>query len=117
MSRDKTSKKSTVPGRGPEKPRGLAAASAAMREAAREVEAEERSTEAARPKPKKQKVSTREGKKGLVLYVSPEVTVALRKLALDQRSDVQRMGHLALQLLFKSFGKSLPGGGDASARH
>lgn len=58
--------------------------------------------------PKRQRASTRVGKKGLVLYVAPEVTVALRRLALDQNSDVQQMGLKALQLLFTHYGATLP---------
>jgi hypothetical protein len=60
----------------------------------------------ANPKPKPK---TREGKKGLVLYVPPEVTLALRKLALENGSDVQRMGWRALELLFAAYGRPLPG--------
>ena len=85
--------------------RGLAAASAAMEEVAR-LEVIEVPTSGA--KSKKSKPKTRDGKKGLVLYVPPEVTLALRKLALQNNSDVQRMGWRALELLFAECNAHLP---------
>lgn len=101
--------------------RGLAAASRAMGKAARDdAAAAERpkllrgpnrtDTAASKPKP-----ATRQGKKGLVLYVDPEVTLALRLLALEHKSDVQKMGRQALELLFAEYGKALPGGTTASS--
>lgn len=52
-----------------------------------------------KPKPR-----TRRDKKGLVLYVDPEVTVALRRLSLDTGSSVQALGIAALNLLFQHHG-------------
>jgi hypothetical protein len=56
----------------------------------------------ARPKPKPK---TRRNKKGLVLYVDPAVTVALRRLALDTGTSVQSLGMTALNLLFAQHGQ------------
>jgi hypothetical protein len=109
MSRDRKPKPASKPQQSSKKQRGLARASAAMDEAAREEEAAQARSKPRKDKAKKPKPSTRAGKKGLVLYVQPEVTLALRKLALDNNSDVQRMGRRALELLFASYGKSLPG--------
>ena len=92
------------------KRRGLATASAAMREAAKEEAAAETHSKARRSKAKKPKPRTRAGKKGLVLYIQPEVSLALRRLALDHNSDVQQMGRRALELLFAEYGRSLPTG-------
>lgn len=57
--------------------------------------------EAAAAKAPKPKPKTRQGKRGLVLYVDPKVTVALRKLALDEGKSVQQLGMDALTLLFE----------------
>ncbi len=94
------------------RPRGLSTASAAMEEAARAeaADTQPRKAAAAKPKPK-----TRAGKKGLVLYVLPEVTLALRKLALEHGSDVQKMGCRALELLFAEYKIPLPGATKAPA--
>ena len=108
-----------APARGARKQRGLATASSAMGEAARQEEAQQaksrprkaKAAKAAKPQP-----STRVGKKGLVLYVKPEITLALRKLALDNNSNVQRMGHRALELLFAEYGKPLPGAGAEASK-
>jgi hypothetical protein len=53
-----------------------------------------------KPKPK-----TRRDKKGLVLYVEPAVTVALRRLSLDTGASVQALGMMALNLLFRQHGQ------------
>jgi hypothetical protein len=98
-----------APARGSRKRRGLATASSAMGEAAREEEAQQAKSRPRKAKAAKPQPSTRVGKKGLVLYVKPEITLALRRLALDNNSDVQRMGHRALELLFAEYGKPLPG--------
>ncbi len=58
---------------------------------------------------KKPKASTRVGKKGLVLYVDPEVTKALRRLAALNNTDQQTLGLRGLELLFKEHGMRLPG--------
>jgi hypothetical protein len=55
-----------------------------------------------RPKPKPK---TRRDKKGLVLYVDPAVTVALRRLSLDTGASVQALGMIALNLLFTEHGQ------------
>jgi hypothetical protein len=55
-----------------------------------------------RPKPKPK---TRRDKKGLVLYVDPAVTVALRRLSLDTGASVQDLGMIALNLLFREHGQ------------
>ena len=109
----KRSKQASVaPARGASKGGGLAAAAAAMKEAARDedLHVPRRKSKAAK-KPK-----TRAGKKGLVLYVLPEVTVALRKLALENGSDVQSMGWRALELLFAEYKTALPGAQKVSAK-
>jgi hypothetical protein len=49
---------------------------------------------------------TRRNKKGLLLYVEPAVTIALRRLALDTGASVQTLGMAALNLLFKEHGRS-----------
>ena len=109
MSKDRKSSSSHASSRKQKKRGGLASASAAMGEAAREEAAEEKRSRTGRAKAKKTKPGTRVGKKGLVLYVHPEVPLALRKLALDNNTDVQQMGRRALELLFAEYGKSLPG--------
>ena len=58
---------------------------------------------------KKPKASTRVGKKGLVLYVDPEVTKALRRLAALNNTDQQTLGLRGLELLFQEHGLRLPG--------
>lgn len=69
-------------------------------------------TKAQKPKP-----ATRAGRKGLVLYVKPEVLHSLRRLALDAGSDTQKLGHEALALLFQKYDILLPAGAlDAPAR-
>lgn len=101
---------------GVEAGRSLAAASAAMSAAARQ-EAGGDGADAVRRTPRRGTPKSRIGKKGLVIYVLPEVTLALRKLALDANSDVQRLGHRALELLFAEHGRRLPGAaGAASAK-
>jgi hypothetical protein len=52
-------------------------------------------------RPKTAKPRTRQDKKGLVLYVDPAVTVALRRLSLDTGVSVQALGMAALNLLFQ----------------
>lgn len=107
-ARDKPAPRAKAPARPPraKAPGGLAAASAAMGEVAL---SEVHNVSAAKSKPQSAKPKSREGKKGLVLYVPPEVTLALRKLALEHNSDVQRMGWQALELLFAEYGAALPG--------
>lgn len=55
-------------------------------------------------KPQKTQPATRRNKKGLVLYVDPEVGLALRRLALDTGETVQSLGLRALALLFERHG-------------
>jgi hypothetical protein len=83
----------------------LSTAAAAMVAAAEAQELTQKSQ--GRP-PTKPKPRTREGKKGLVLYVEPEITVAIRQLALAQGTDVQSLGREALTLLFATYGTPLP---------
>lgn len=64
---------------------------------------------------RKPKASTRVGKKGLVLYVDPDVTVALRRLAALNNTDQQTLGLRALELLFQEHGMRLPGVGGKAA--
>ena len=113
MSKSKPLKASSSRSAVPAPARGLAAASAAMEEVARVevVEPPKPKGKAKKPKPK-----TRDGKKGLVLYVPPEVTLALRKLALQNDSDVQRMGWRALELLFAEYKAHLPNGKSPTAK-
>ncbi len=86
---------------------GLAQAALRMAAAGREEEQRARDRNprpAAKPKPR-----TRQGKKGLVLYVEPEMTVAIRQLALANGTDVQALGRRALELLFADYRTPLPG--------
>lgn len=55
---------------------------------------------AAKPAP-----ASRRNKKGLVLYVDPAVTVALRRLSLDTGTSVQALGMAALNMLFVAHGQ------------
>jgi hypothetical protein len=93
---------------------GLAAVALAMREAARQDDGGQAEpgpsprTPRGTPRGKKAKPATRLGKKGLVLYVEPEVTLALRQLALAHNTDVQTMGREALALLFARYERALP---------
>jgi hypothetical protein len=65
----------------------------------------------------KSKPTTRAGRKGFVLYVKPEVLLALRRLAFDLGLDPQKLGHQALTLLFREHNISLPEGAlDAPAK-
>lgn len=50
-------------------------------------------------------VATRRNKKGLVLYVDPAISIALRRLALDTGESVQELGLNALNLLFAAHGR------------
>jgi hypothetical protein len=95
-------------GRAQRRQRGLASASSAMGEAARDEDARQPRSRTGKGKPQP---STRVGKKGLVLYVLPEITRALRKLAAENDTDVQSMGRRALELLFAEYGRPLPGAG------
>jgi hypothetical protein len=106
MSRDRTG--STPAASRREKPRGgLASASAAMAQAASE-HISDVAPPAGKAKSATPKAATRVGKKGLVLYVHPEVSLELRRLAIDTGSDVQRLGLRALELLFAEHGRSMP---------
>lgn len=58
------------------------------------------SQDATRPRTKP-KAASRRNKKGLVLYVDPAVTIALRRLALDTGQSVQALGMTALNMLFE----------------
>ena len=109
----KSKQSANAPARGSAKAGGLAAAAAAMRQAAQD---EDMTPPRRRAKPAKSKPKTRAGKKGLVLYVLPEVTVALRKLAVENDSDVQSMGRRALELLFAEFKTPLPGASKAPVK-
>ncbi|MBL8564496.1 MAG: hypothetical protein JNM89_02125 [Hyphomicrobiaceae bacterium] len=95
------------------KPRNLVHASVAMGQAADEEDARHPKAKSTTSKPKKPK--TREGKKGLVLYIEPEGVLALRRLALDNDSDVQRMGRRALELLFAEYGRAFPASTEPAA--
>ena len=59
---------------------------------------------AAGKKAKKPPAATRLNKKGLIFYVDPKVTRALRRLALDTERSVQELGMTALNMLFRSHG-------------
>ena len=62
---------------------------------------EERRFRARRARP-----SSREGKKGVLIYVSPGLSRELRQLALDEDSTVQALGHEALDSLLVQRGRS-----------
>ena len=87
--------------------RRLASASAAMAEAA-QAEALEAAA-ANSGKPGQPKVSTREGKRGLVLYVAPEMLKDIRKLAIENDMDVQGIGRRAIELLYEAYNRPMPG--------
>lgn len=61
-------------------------------------------THEASARPAKKLPATRRNKKGLVLYVAPEVSRALRRLSLDTGESVQSLGLRALDLLFAQHG-------------
>lgn len=88
---------------------GLAASAAAINEVISEAgnASPRKPARASRSQPKP-KAKTREGKKGLVIYVDPEVTRALRKLAANHDTDQQTLALRGLELLFEEFGMTLP---------
>lgn len=57
---------------------------------------------------KRAKPRTRQDKKGHVVYVAPEVTKALKRLALDHDTTVNELGRIALSLLFTHYGLERP---------
>src|SRR4051812_38278311 len=59
-------------------------------------------------KPRRPKASTRADKKGIVLYVEPQVSKALRRLAIDRETSVQKLGLEALRLLLDRYAVDLP---------
>ena len=81
--------------------RNFAAATLAMGEAQNDLVTQAKAEPAT--KPKKPKARTREGKKGLVLYLEPVMLLELRTLAARHGTDVQSLGLEALGLLFARY--------------
>ena len=44
---------------------------------------------------------SREGKRGVVIYVDPQMLRALKQLALDRDTSLQVLGHAALEALLR----------------
>jgi hypothetical protein len=53
--------------------------------------------------------ATRVGRKGIVIYVEPEMGAAIRRLAGDLNTSVQKLGEMAFDLLFEKFEEPSPG--------
>ena len=53
--------------------------------------------------------ATRAGRKGIVIYVEPEVADAIRRLAAEFNTTVQALGVTAFELLLDKFGEPRPG--------
>jgi len=88
---------------------GLAAPAVAINEVISEAGAgSKRASRSKSQSPPKPRPKTREGKKGLVIYVDPEVTKALRKLAANHDTDQQTLALRGLELLFEEYGMTLP---------
>jgi hypothetical protein len=49
------------------------------------------------------------GRKGIVIYVEPEMGAAIRRLAGDLNTSVQKLGEMAFDLLFEKFEEPRPG--------
>jgi hypothetical protein len=48
---------------------------------------------------------SRHGKKGIVIYVAPEVAKQLRQMALDRGTSLQALGEEAINGLFQKYGE------------
>jgi hypothetical protein len=53
--------------------------------------------------------ATREGRRGIVIYVDQDVADAIRRLAAEFNTTVQALGVTAFELLFDKFGEPRPG--------
>jgi hypothetical protein len=53
--------------------------------------------------------ATRAGRKGIVIYVEPEVADAIRRLAAEFNTTVQALGVTAFELLLDKLGEPRPG--------
>jgi hypothetical protein len=53
--------------------------------------------------------ATREGRKGIVIYVDQEVAAAIRRLASELNTTVQNLGTTAFDLLLEKFGEPRAG--------
>jgi hypothetical protein len=53
--------------------------------------------------------ATRAGRKGIVIYVDPDVADAIRRLAGEFNTTVQALGTTAFELLLDKFGEPRPG--------
>lgn len=53
--------------------------------------------------------ATRAGRKGIVIYVEPDMADAIRRLAAEFNTTVQALGVTAFELLFDKFGEPRPG--------
>jgi hypothetical protein len=53
--------------------------------------------------------ATRAGRKGIVIYVEPDVADAIRRLAAEFNTTVQALGTTAFELLLDKFGEPRPG--------
>jgi hypothetical protein len=52
--------------------------------------------------------TTRTGRKGIVIYVEPDVAAAIRRLAADYDTTVQALGETAFKYLFEKLGEPSP---------
>lgn len=63
-----------------------------------------------RAKKKRKPPATRVGRKGILIYVEPEVAVAIRRLAAAfENGTVQALGEHAFRLLFAKYHETWPG--------
>lgn len=53
--------------------------------------------------------ATRAGRKGIVIYVEPDVADAIRRLAAEFNTTVQALGITAFELLLAKLGEPRPG--------
>ena len=56
--------------------------------------------------PRRYRPSSRKGKKGVLVYVTPAMAKQIRQLALDEDSTVQALGHEALESLLVQRGRT-----------
>ncbi|MEZ5910374.1 MAG: hypothetical protein R3D31_16365 [Hyphomicrobiaceae bacterium] len=58
---------------------------------------------------KRKPPSTREGRKGILIYVKEDVSTAFKRLALQYDTTSQDLGELAFKCLFDKLGEPWPG--------
>ena len=57
------------------------------------------------PLPYARGAPSRQGKKGIVIYVDPAVAKKLRRMAIDRGTSLQALGEEALNGLFEKYGE------------